>query len=72
MGLGVAQICVIGVPVTMLAKEKKKLFETPKRFFLSIAGCVVDQKFVFVLFSVGQFHELVMKLDDVQTSSERF
>lgn len=48
MGLGVAQICVIGVPVTMLAKEKKTLFETPKRFFLSIAGCVVDQKFVSI------------------------
>ena len=48
MGLGVAQICVIGVPVTMLAKEKKTLFETQKRFFLSIAGCVVDQKFVSI------------------------
>lgn len=46
MGLGVAQICVTGAPVTMLAKEKKTHCETQKRFFLSIAGCAGDQKFV--------------------------
>jgi len=29
-------------------KRKKTLFETQKRFFLLIAGCVVDQKFVSI------------------------
>jgi hypothetical protein len=48
MGLGVAQICVTGAPVTMLAKEKKTHYKTQKRFFLSIAGCAVAQKFVSI------------------------
>lgn len=77
MGLGVAQICVIGVPVTMLAKEKKTLFETPKRFFLSIAGCVVDQKFVSinldiaitVLSSPADFLQVIFLFVKVTTSS---
>lgn len=48
MGLGVAQICVTGAPVTMLAKEKRHTPRHKKDFFLSIAGCAVDQKFVSI------------------------
>lgn len=39
--------------VTMLAKEKKTHCETPKRIFLSIAGCVVDPKFVSIILDIA-------------------
>ncbi|GEB30383.1 hypothetical protein ECA02_34780 [Enterococcus casseliflavus] len=53
MGLGVAQKSVTWAHVTMLAKEKKTHYETPKRIFLSIAGCVVDQKFVSIILDIA-------------------
>ena len=77
MGLGYAQKYVTWGHVTMLAKEKKTHCETPKRIFLSIAGCVVDQKFVSinldiaitVLSSPAGFLQVIFLFVKVTTSS---